>query len=985
MKRLLLFFLVLGLLPVALNAQLFLEEFDEDATEITYTNGFVGSFANGEWTVTGDGSAGQFESFGYNFVDAEGNAMPIDITENNKIYVRVKSSKTPTHLRMDVRDADGFQTTEPSVAVFSVTSAYTVVEFDFTGTYMDGGYGGTACEPGTGPCPVDGTRIVELVFYLDSNVPGGFAGSAVLDFIAVGAEPSVGPMSDIFQDEFDNPNSLGYMGTASTLVNRVEDGKWIISGDGTNGPFDPVNLLTYNTASGDTVDISVADGNDKVYIRARTDVEGTSLRLDLMDINEFATTVAPPVKILTDEWATYEFNFTGIYQDNAFGGTGCLPVGGDPCPVDAERIFNMILFINPGVEAFIGEVEIEYISVGTSLEPVDPNANVLEYGDHFSESSSTFVSTSGAYDLSVENSLLTISGSGGDAPFSTVSVTPFDSEGAILVDATNNNKVFLRARSDAPNTLLRLDLLDSANYVTSAASFTRLLTDEFQVYEIDFTGNYIDGGFGGEPCVMGPCPVNGEAISNVLLYPNPADGGFSGNIEIDYISFGAPMGEDVLKYSDQFDNDERSQWSDAGGFTVEETEGELIITGDGTAGAFAAFNYIPHDQETFEPLTLDLTSNNKLYMKVKASVPVPIRVDLVDNMGFATTEPATVAFAEEEYQVLEWDFTGTYMDGGYGGTACEPGTGPCSVDGTMVTDFLVYIDANNGGYDGVVTIDWFSTVDPLETIIDPGAGPTGVEDYEDEFTANDAAVWESEAFAISVVDGEVVATGDGSAGPFAAYLYQLNDGGDSLAVDAVINDDKIYVRAKSTGTETALRMDLIDSRGFHTSNAGLTVTLANEYDVYEYDFGGAYVDGGFGGTACDSGPCPVDGQRISFLNFYPDPSTGGFNGDITIDWISFGAPLVVNVVDHDIASGGKLYPNPVAQELYLDIATLQSGNMVVEFRDLLGQVHNTQPIGQVAAGSNTFTLRTANIAQGMYVVSILVDGRQAFTAKVVVQ
>jgi len=73
MKRQLLFLLAFGLLPMAMQAQLFIEEFDTDATEITYTNGF------------------------------------------------------------------------------SVTSAYSVVEFDYTGTYSDGGYGGTSCEPGTGP------------------------------------------------------------------------------------------------------------------------------------------------------------------------------------------------------------------------------------------------------------------------------------------------------------------------------------------------------------------------------------------------------------------------------------------------------------------------------------------------------------------------------------------------------------------------------------------------------------------------------------------------------------------------------------------------------------------------------------------------------------------------------------------------------------------------------------------------------------------
>jgi len=980
MKKILLLFVLCSVLPLAVDAQVFLEQFDDAATADTYTNSFSGAVADGEWTITGDGSAGQYETFGYRIQDATGAPMTVDITGNNKVYVRVKSSKTPTHLRLDVRDADGYQTTEPAVAVFSVTSAYSVVEFDFTGTYSDGGYGGTSCE--TGPCPVDGSRITEFAFYLDSNVPGGFAGTAVIDFIAVGSEPSVGPMSDIFQDLFDDPNSLNYMGSATSLVNTVEDGKWIITGDGTNGAYDPVNILTYNAASGDTVDISVADGDDKVYIRARTDVEGTSLRLDLMDINDFATTVAPPVKVLTDEWQTYEFNFSGIYQDNAYGGTGCLPVGGDPCPVDPTRIANMILFINPGVEAFIGSVEIEYISVGTSLEPVDPNANVLEYGDHFS-GASTFVSTTGAYDLSVENSLLTITGGGGDAPYSTVTVTPYNEEGSILVDATGNNKVFLRARSDAANTLLRIDLLDSANYVTSGPSFTRLLSDEFQVFELDFTGNYIDGGFGGPPCEMGPCPVNGEVISNVLLYPNPADGGFNGNIEIDYISFGAPMGEDVLTYSDQFDDGDRSQWSDAGGYTVEEVEGELVITGDGTAGAYSAFNYTAHDQDTGEPLVLDLTSNNKLYMKVKATKAVPMRVDLVDVGGFATTEPSRSAFIGEDYQVLEWDFTGTYTDGGYGGTSCE--TGPCPVDGTMITDFLVYIDADNGGYDGVVTIDWFSTIEPLETIVDPGGGPTGVETYADEFVAEDASVWASDAFGVALAGGEVIVTGDGSTGPYAPFTYQLNENGDSVAVNAVANDDKIYVRAKSTTDGTILRMDLIDSKNYHTTLAGLNVTLSTDYDVHEYNFAGSYTDGSYGGTACEAGPCPVDGQRVSFLNFYPDPDVGGYAGDLTIDWISFGEPLSVSVTDTDIASAGKVYPNPVQSELYVDIHTLRSGNATLRMTNILGQDQLVLNLGLLTAGDNSIKVSTADMPHGMYLMSLTLEGKQAFTAKVIVK
>jgi len=976
MKKTLLFLLML---PCCLSfGQIYLDDFDDGNQDNTFYNGssFSTSEADGEWTVSGDGTAGAFELFGYQLVDDSGAQVTLDITGNHKIFVRAKASNLGTQLRMDVKDVDGFVSTVPGVAK-SLVNDYTVFEFNYQGNLVDGGYGGTACE--TGPCDVDGTRINELNFYVNPGQPG-WGGTVKIDFIAIGEEPQVGPMSDVFQDQFDDQVSLNYIGLPDYgWTNVVDEGQWKIQGDGTNGMWQPVNMLFYNNATLDTTDISMAAGDDKLFIRMRSDVPGTSVRVDIQDINDFASTAGSITKVISDEWTTYEYNYAGSYQDLAFGGTGCTS---GPCDLDPERIRNMIIFVNPGVEGFVGEVQVDYISVGTALEAVDPTANQLAYGDHFSNDYGT-VGTGGSFGLTVENSELTIAGSGVDAPFTAVSVSFHDEGEAVTVDATGNNKVFLKVKSDAPNTLLRVDLVDTAGFVTSLPSFTRLLDEDFSVLEIDFSASYQDGGYGGTACEEGPCDVNGMALGSLLLYPNPADGGFNGNITVDYISFGAPLGDDILGFSDHFDNEDRSNFSDAGGFTVTETGSELSIEGDGTAGPYSAFNFTPQDADG-EPLILDVTSNNKVYMKVKSTVDgTPLRIDLVDEAGFATTNPAVVRSMTADYSILEFDYSGTYTDGGFGGTACD--AGPCDVDGSTIANFLVYIDPDNGGYAGTVTIDWISILEPLEPIVDTG-GPLGVDSYSDKFDEG-SLDFTSDADGLTLAaDGSwLTITGDGTSGAYSALAYGMHEDADSIIVNAEANENKVFVRVRSSVADLPLRLDLVDNMNNHTSLAGLTQNVSSEFSVVEYNFSGNYSDGGYGGTGCDVGPCPVDGKRVQGLTLYLDPGVGAFNGTMDIDWISFGEPLATNVVDLDIVSGGKMYPNPVQNMLHLELDSKVSGAMNATITDLNGKVLQVSSLGNAVIGSNSSSISLQNLAGGMYILTVTVNGNPAFVNKIVKQ
>ena len=980
MRKRILLFLLLFSFYVVTDAQIYIDEFDNGVEEHTFANtGLSSEEANGEWTITGDGTSGAFEIFGYSPFNEAGEKIVLDITENNKIYVRAKASNIGTQLRMDVVDAAGFATTQAGISK-TLLNDYEVFEFDFTDAYIDGGFGGTACE--AGPCPVDGSMMAQLSFYINPGQPG-FAGTVVIDFISIGSAPSVGPMSDVYQDQFDGDSTINFLGSTSPgLVNIVEDSQWKIIGDGTNGMWDPVTYLIHNATTLEETDIDLSAGENKIYLRMRSTVPGTSFRLDIQDRNDFVTTAGSITKVLTGEWQTYEYNFAGSYQDLAFGGTGCEE---GPCNVDPSTIYNLIMFVNPGVEGFAGEVHVDYISVGTPLENDGTNELVLAYGDHFSDDDA-FIS-SGPFITTVDNSNLSITGDGTASPFAAVAYSLHDSETGqpVVLDATGNNKLFLSAKSSIANTLLRVDLIDTTGFVTSQPAFTRLLeVDEFGIIELDFNSSYIDGGFGGSPCESGPCEVDGTAIETVLFYPNPADGGFNGTIDIDFLSFGAPLGEDVQGYSDQFDDGDRSKFSDVGGFTVEENaEGELVIIGDGTAGPFAAFSYVPHDDMLVDQV-LDITSNNKIYIRAKASsADVPLRIDVVDTGGFVTTNPSVMQNLGEEFTVIEYDFTGTFIDGAFGGTACE--TGPCSVDGSQVAAFLFYVDPVNGGSSETITIDWFSTLVPLEGGVEPPVDTTtaevGINDYFDEFDNDDASFASPiEGLEVAEADGVMTITGDGTQGAFAPIVYRLHQDTMGIRVNAESNENKLFIRVKTEAGDIPFRVDLEDYLGFLTTANSAELTATPEWQVLEYDYVGRFSDGGFGGTACDVGPCPVDAQRIEQIQFYINAGVGGFNDVLTIDWISFGEPLVTNVINSELLNSAVLFPNPAQDLITMRLDIAYGANLDYHIYDLTGRLYN-RGNAQLSTGSQQLALDISQLTSGTYMIATFIDGKPAFHSK----
>jgi hypothetical protein len=313
--------------------------------------------------------------------------------------------------------------------------------------------------------------------------------------------------------------------------------------------------------------------------------------------------------------------------------------------------------------------------------------------------------------------------------------------------------------------------------------------------------------------------------------------------------------------------------------------------------------------------------------------------------------------------------------------------GPCPVDGTVITDLLLYIDPDNGGYDGTMTIDWISTISPLEAIEEEDNGPLGIDEYSDGMDDNSLDfITDNDGIVSTAEEGQLKMIGNGTSGAFATVTYELHQGLDSVIVNAESNMGKVFVRARSTVDGLPVRIDLQDSRGYVTSLAGLTQGMTTEFTTYEFDFTGNYTDGGFGGTPCESGPCPVDQNRIQQLLFYLDPGIGSFDGEFHIDWISFGTPLVTsNVVDLDQLNDGVVYPNPVNDQVTIDIDSKYDGFASVRLVDISGSVVLQQNFGHRSAGKNIDVIDVSQIPEGFYMINYELDNQVILSSKLIKQ
>ena len=986
MKKPLLLFLCLCCLGQVSWGQVYLDEMDDG--NVSFTGGspsYTLTEANGELTAMGT-STGAYDAFTYGPNDGAMN-ITVDATGNNKIYVRAKASNVGTQLRMDILDAAGLATSLPGLTK-TLTTEYMVLEYDFTGVYIDGAYGGSTCPVGGPQCPVDGTQVAQLVFFVNPGA-GDFNGSIVIDYISFGEEPAAVVMSDVFQDHFDmdsSINALDFFIDGYSLDVNTANSELTITGDGNIGPYDPITYIFRNPTTFDTLDVD-ATVNNKLYIKVKTTVPGTSLRIDLQDIDEFITTQGSITKILTEEYTVFEYDFAGAYFDLGYGGTPCTAATA-PCPVDGSRIANLTFFIDGGstTGGLLGDVIIDYISFGTSLEPAGAQAELV-YEDHFNNETLEFTSDVPGFIGSEAGTAWTIMGDGAGPEFGAVSYGLHDKDTGepVFVDMTPaQNKLFVKMKIDAGSVPVRIDLIDTAGYATTQASLVKVITDEYTIYEYNFAAAYVDAGYGGTACDVGPCEVDPTAINQLLIYFAPGtQPSFSGSVDIDFISIGQALPDDpglgpvgMANYQDEMDDNTSLFITNPDGFSSVTANDEWTITGDGSAGAYAALTYTPHNDIGEVILANAQGSANKLYIRAKASADMTqLRVDLQDNQDYMTNLMPPSVNLTTEYQVYELDYAGAYLDGAYGGPCMVSG---CPVDGFRVKAIQFFVNPDAGMFNGTVDIDWISFG---SAISDVAPGIINYVDEVDETTIN--FITDVDGLAVTTTAEDIVITGNGTGGDFAAITYKTHDiAGDSIAVDAAGSGNKFYIRAKSTVAGTELRLDLQDNLGYITNLNALTNTIGTEYAVYEYSFGSSlYQDGAYGGSPCMTQGCIVDAMRIQAMQMFVNPGVGEFDGVLSIDWISFGAPLSVGVQNFDKIQTMRAFPNPTTDAVAVEYDLVKSAAIQINVYSLLGERVLENNLGTQTEGLQLETINLEQLPLGMYVVQILADGQSAGTLR----
>jgi hypothetical protein len=165
-------------------------------------------------------------------------------------------------------------------------------------------------------------------------------------------------------------------------------------------------------------------------------------------------------------------------------------------------------------------------------------------------------------------------------------------------------------------------------------------------------------------------------------------------------------------YSEEFDEG-INKFSSSSSLTTSINNNNLLIVGNGTSGPWDNNKYTFHNSGT--NTNIDLTTNPKLFIKVKAENSPQLRIDLYDTNGYLTNLNPISIYPTSEFQIFELNFTGRFQDGGYGGSCTS---GPCTVNSAQLTDLGILLNPGTGAYSGTVTIEWISFGESLEAVPD---------------------------------------------------------------------------------------------------------------------------------------------------------------------------------------------------------------------------------------------------------------------------
>lgn len=157
----------------------------------------------------------------------------------------------------------------------------------------------------------------------------------------------------------------------------------------------------------------------------------------------------------------------------------------------------------------------------------------------------------------------------------------------------------------------------------------------------------------------------------------------------------------------------------------------------------------------------------------------------------------------------------------------------------------------------------------------------------------------------------------------------------------------------------------------------------------QYDFVARNLQGGFAGQA-GSLPASIPASSTQTYSFPAYTIPAGYNVNnmrvivMLIDHNGAAADYhIMNSADSPIWGGNvgvsepvstvnlvNAYPNPANDNMTVNLSLAQSSNVVIEMYNLTGELVSSENQGELAAGQQTVMMNTANLADGMYLMTV---------------
>lgn len=124
---------------------------------------------------------------------------------------------------------------------------------------------------------------------------------------------------------------------------------------------------------------------------------------------------------------------------------------------------------------------------------------------------------------------------------------------AVDMSGTNQDSIFILAKSSTAGTTIRVDLKDASDYVANSGTITQraTLSTSYQIIKFVYTTPQ-DGAYGGSGCTAGPCTVNKATIKEFLFSLNDGNA-ITADVDatIDYFQVGGTSAQVITAYKEK--------------------------------------------------------------------------------------------------------------------------------------------------------------------------------------------------------------------------------------------------------------------------------------------------------------------------------------------------------------------------------------------------------------------------------------------------